>query len=88
METNEQFNYREEVLILVKEARIKRTVKFIEKADNEKIQEIYNEYKANQLEEVNQRVTDDLINQFSNLMSSLRLVDDTELLKDDLESSI
>ena len=85
METNEQFSYREKVLKLVKEGKIKRSVKFIGKANDEKREEIYNEYKANQLEEVNQRITEDLINQFSNLMSSLKLVDDNELLKDDLK---
>ena len=68
----------------MKEGKIKRTVKFIEKANDKKLQEVYKEYKANQFEEVNQRITEDLINQFSNFMSSLKLVDDNELLKEDL----
>ena len=74
------------MLKLAKEGKIKHSAKYVEKATNKEIEEIYTEYKANQLHGVNKRITDDLINQFSNVKSTLELVDDDELLKDGLKS--
>ena len=71
MEFGEERNdNRDKVLRLAKEGKIKHSTKYIEKATDEKIEEIYKEYKVSQMEELNSKFADDLISQFSNLMSS------------------
>ena len=77
-------NYREEVLRLVGEGNIRHTNKFVEKASDETLEKIYKNYLAKQLDETNEHVTDTLIKQLSELMTSLELIDDGESLKKDL----
>ena len=83
----ETINYREEVLRLVTEGKIKQTNKFIEKAFDETLEKIYKKYLAKQLDETNEHIADTLIKQLSELMTSLELVDDGESLEKDLESN-
>ena len=83
----ETINYREEVLRLVAEGKIKQTTKSIEKASGETLEKIYKNYLAKQLDETNEHITDTLIKQLSELMTSLELVDDGEFLEKDLESN-
>ena len=79
-------NYREEVLRLVNEGKIKHTAKYVEKATDETLEKIYKNYLAKQLDETNEHVADTLIKQLSELMTQLELVDvdDKESLKKDL----
>lgn len=77
-------NYREEILRLVGEGKIRHTNKFVEKASDEILEKIYINYMSKQLDETNEHVADTLINQVSELMTSLELVDDGESLKKDL----
>ena len=79
-------NYREEVLKFINEGGIKHTVKWAEKASDETSEKIYINYLTKQLDEANEHITDTLIKQLSELMTSLELVDDSEPLKHDLES--
>ena len=79
-------NYREEVVRLVNEGKIKHTAKYVEKATDETLEKIYKNYLAKQLDETNEHVADTLIKQLSELMTQLELVDvdDKESLKKDL----
>ena len=79
-------NYREEVLRLVNEGKIKHTAKYVEKATDETFEKIYKNYLAKQLDETNEHVADTVIKQLSALMTQLELVDvdDKESLKKDL----
>ena len=79
-------NYREEVLRLVGEGKIRRTNKFVEKASDETLEKIYKDYLAKQLDETNEHIVDTLIKQLSELMTSLELVnvDDGESFRKDL----
>ena len=65
METNEEptKNYREELLRLVVEGKIKHKTKYIEKASDETLEKIYNEYQRKQLDETNEKIADTLIKQ-------------------------
>ena len=79
-------NYREEVLRLAGERKIRHTIKYVEKASDETVEKIYKDSLAKQLDETNEHVTDTLIKQLSELMTSLELVnvDDRESFKKDL----
>ena len=85
-ETTTTVNYREEVLRLVNEGKIKHTTKYVEKATDETLEKIYKNYLVKQLDETNDHVADTLIRQLSELMTHLELVDvdDKESLKKDL----
>ena len=80
-------NYREEILRLVAEGKIKHTTKYVEKASDETLKKIYKSYVAQQLDETNEQITNTLITQLSELLTSLELVEQSEELKDDLESN-
>ena len=82
-------NYREEVLRLANERKIRNTVKYVEKASDETLEKIYKDYLAKHLHETNEHVADTLIRQLSELMTHLELVDvdDKESLKKDLGGS-
>ena len=82
-------NYREEVLRLANERKIRNTVKYVEKASDETLEKIYKDYLAKQLHKTNEHVADTLIRQLSELMTHLELVDvdDKESLKKDLGGS-
>ena len=56
-------NYREEILRLVAEGKIKHTTKYVEKASDEKLEKIYKSYVAKQLDETNEQITNTLITQ-------------------------
>ena len=86
-EETQEVNYREEVLRLVAEGKIKQTSKSIEKASDETLEKIYKIYLAKQLDETNEHIADTLIKQLSELMTSLELVDDGESLEKDLENN-
>ena len=64
MEENqeEEINYREEILRLVAEGKIKHTTKYVEKASDETLGKIYKSYVAKQLDETNEQVTNTLTN--------------------------
>ena len=86
-EKGETVNYREEVLRLVAEGKIKQTAKYVEKASDEAVEKIYKNYLTKQLDETNDHIADTLIKQLSELMTSLELVDDGKSLEKDLESN-
>ena len=81
---NQTVNYREEVLRLVIEGKIKRPTKYVEKASDETLEKIYKNYIVKQLEETNEQITNTLIKQLSDLMTSLELIEDGEELESDL----
>ena len=83
-EEGETVNYREEVLRLVAEGKIKHTTKHVEKASDEAVEKIYKSYLTKQLDETNDHIADTLTKQLSELMTSLELVDDGESLEKDL----
>ena len=83
----ETVNYREEVLRLVAEGKIKQTTKYVEKASDETLEKIYKNYLTKQLDETNEHIADTLIKQLSELMTSLELVDDGESLEKELENN-
>ena len=80
-------NYREEILRLVAEGKIKHTTKFVEKASDETLEKMYKGYIAKQLDETNEKITSTLIGQLSELLTSLELVEDSEDLKGELEGN-
>ena len=80
-------NYREEILRLVAEGKIKHKTKFIEKASDETLEKIYKGHIAKQLDETNEKITSTLIGQLSELLTSLELVEDGEDLKGELEGN-
>lgn len=49
--------YKEELLRLVAEKKIKHTTKYIEKASEETLKKIYDEYQRQELDEVNEQIT-------------------------------
>ena len=81
---DEQTSYREELLRLVAEKKIKHTSKYIENATEEMLKKIYDDYKRQELDEVNDKVTGVLITKISELMMKLDLVKDNVSLEDDL----
>ena len=87
MSEEQEVNYREEVLRLVIEGKIKHTTKHVEKASDETVEKIYKNYLTKQLDETNDHIADTLIKQLSELMTSLELVDDGESLEKDLENN-
>ena len=86
-EEEETVNYREKVLRLVAEGKVKHTTKYVEKASDEVVEKIYKNYLAKQLDETNDHIVDTLIKQLSELMTSLELVDDGESLEKYLENN-
>ena len=76
--------YREELLRLVAEKKIKHTAKYIENATEETLKKIYDDHKRQELDEVNDKVTGVLITKISELMMKLDLVKDNVSLEDDL----
>ena len=81
---SEEIAYKEELLRLVAEKKIKNTAKYIENATDETLKKIYDEYKHQELDEVNEKVTDVLITKLSELMVNLELVKDKVSLENDL----
>ena len=79
--------YKEELLRLVSEKKIKHTAKYIENATEETLKKIYEDYQSKGLDEVNEKVTDVLITKLSELMVNLDLVKDNVSLEDDLSKN-
>ena len=86
-EEGETVNYREEVLRLVAEGKIRHTVKYVEKSPDEKVERIYRDYFAKNLEETSDHITNTLIKQLSGLMATLELVEDGANLEKNLENN-
>ena len=84
MEEEGTSSYKEELLRLVAEKKIKHTVKYIEKATDETLKKIYEDYQRQELDEVNEKVTGMLITKLSELMVNLDLVKDNVSLEGDL----
>ena len=82
-----EVNNREEILRLVTKGKIKHTTMYVEKASDETLEKIYKNYVTKQLDEVNEQITNTLIKQLSDLMTSLELIDDAEDLERDLENN-
>ena len=82
-----EVNYREEILRLVAEGKIKHTTKFVEKVSYKTLEKIYKGYIAKHLDETNEKITSTLIGQLSKLLTSLELVEDGENLKRELEGN-
>ena len=80
----EEPSYKEELLRLVAEKKIKHTAKYIENATGETLKKIYEDYQRQELDEVNEKVTGVLITKLSELMVNLDLVKDNVSLEDDL----
>ena len=76
--------YKKELLRLVSEKKIKHTAKYIENVTEETLKKIYEDYQRQELDEVNEKVTDVLITKLSELMANLDLVKDNVSLEDDL----
>ena len=76
--------YKEELLRLAIEKKIKHTAKYIENATEETLKKIYEDYQRQELDEVNEKVTSVLITKLSELMVNLDLVKDNVSLEDDL----
>ena len=55
---NTTVNYREEVIKLINDSRIKHTVKWAEKASDEKLEKTHSKYLASQLDKTNELLTD------------------------------
>ena len=76
--------YKEELLRLVAEKKIKHTAKYIENATEETLKKICEDYQSKELDEVNEKVTDVLITKMSELLMNLGLVKDSVSLEGDL----
>ena len=87
MSEEETVNYREEVLRLVAQGKIKQTTKYVEKASDETLEKIYKNYLTKQLDETNEHIADTLMKQLSELLGSLELVSDGESLEKDLKNN-
>ena len=80
----EEPTYKEELLRLVAQKKIKHTAKYIGNATDEVLKKIYEDYQRQELDEVNEKVTGVLITKLSELMVNLDLVKDNVSLEDDL----
>ena len=80
----EDGTYKEELLRLVAEKKIKHTAKYIENTMDETLKKIYEDYQRRELDEVNENVMDMLITKLSELMVNLDLVKDNASLEEDL----
>ena len=80
-------NYRDKVLRLVAEGKIRHTTKYVEKASDETVEKIYKNYLTKKLNETNDHITNTLIKQLSEPMKSLELVEDDADLEKDLENN-
>ena len=54
-------NYREEMLRLIAEGKIKHMTKYVERASDDTLEKIYKNYVSKQLDEVNEQITNTLI---------------------------
>ena len=54
-------NYREEMLRLIAEGKIKHMTKYVERTSDDTLEKIYKNYVSKQLDEVNEQITNTLI---------------------------
>ena len=90
--SEEELNYREEVLRLVAEKKIRHTTKYVEKSSDEIVEKIYKDYITKQLDDTNELITNTLVKQISDLMRHLELFENddsliTSRLKETLKTS-
>ena len=69
---------------MVAEGKIKLTTKYVEKASDETLEKVYKNYIAKQLDETNEQITKILINQLSELLTSLEMIEDGKKPEDEL----
>ena len=84
---DETTSYKEELLRLVAEKKIKHSAKYIENATNETLKKIYDDYQRQELDEVNEQVTYLIISKISELMDNLGWVKDNVSLEKDLSGN-
>ena len=80
-------DHREELLRLAAEKKIKHTERYIQKASEETLEKIYNDYQRRQQDETNEQLAEVLIKKISELMGSLEVVKDNVSLENDLTSN-
>ena len=80
-------NYKDEMLRLVAEGKIRHTTKYVEKASDETVEKIYKNYMAKQMDETNEVVTNTLVKQISDLMIYLELVEYDDSLEKGLDNN-
>ena len=78
---------RENLLKLVDAGEIKYTSKYIKKASEKTLENIYKDYERQQLENTNNQLADVIITKFSELMEALDAVKDSEGMKKELEEN-
>ncbi|CAB3991170.1 Hypothetical predicted protein [Paramuricea clavata] len=78
---------REKLLKLVDAGEIKYTAKYIKKASEKTLENIYKDYERQQLENTNNQLADVIITKFSELMEALEAVEDAEGMKKELEEN-
>ena len=78
---------RDELIQLSDEGKIKYKKKFLKEADDETIEKISKEYVAKQLDATNERVADIIIENFSDLLAQIEMVDNECDLKKELSKN-
>ncbi|CAB4033880.1 Hypothetical predicted protein [Paramuricea clavata] len=78
---------RENLLKLTDANEIKYTSKYIKKASEKTLENIYKDYERQQLENTNNQLADVIITKFSELMEALDAVKDSEGMKKELEEN-
>ncbi|CAB3997577.1 Hypothetical predicted protein, partial [Paramuricea clavata] len=86
-ETPVASDLREKLLKLVDAGEIKYTSKYIKKASEKTLENIYKDYERQRLENTNNQLTDVIITKFSELMQALDAVKDAEGMKKELEEN-
>ena len=87
MSEEQDVNYRDEVLRLVAEGKVRHTTKYAEKASDETVEKMYKNYMTKQMDETNEVVRNTLIKQISDLMIYLELVENVDSLEKDLDNN-
>ena len=78
---------RDELIQLATEKKIKYRKKFLKEANDETIEKICAEYAAQQLDEVNEKLVEVLVEKFSELLIKLEMVKDDCNLECDLNKN-
>ncbi|CAB3999473.1 Hypothetical predicted protein [Paramuricea clavata] len=86
-ETPVASDLREKLLKLVDAGEIKYTSKYIKKASEKTLENIYKDYERQRLESTNSQLADVIITKFSELMEALDAVKDAEGMKKELEEN-
>ena len=86
-ETPVASDLREKLLKLVDAGEIKYASKYIKKASEKTLENIYKDYERQRLENTNNQLADVIITKFSELMEALDAVKDAEGMKKELEEN-